>query len=90
MSFFFLAINLALNKPAFQSSDHTNMGVASKAVDGITDTNFHAGHCSHTQINYNAWWAVDLGEERKIAAVEITNRGDSYGKSAKDSHASTD
>ena len=52
-------INLALNKPATQSSTATG-GAAGLAVDGNTNGNFFAGSVSHTLLDNQAWWQVDL------------------------------
>jgi hypothetical protein len=75
-----LGANLALNKPAFQSSTLTfnsHVAIASEAVDGNTDSNYERGKsCSHTSFDKKAWWAVDLGAASSISSVTITNRGD--------------
>jgi len=67
--------NLALRKNATQSSTH-EMGRASYAVDGNTNSDFGGQSCMHTieTANEQAWWAVDLGQETTIGHVRITNR----------------
>lgn len=70
--------NLALGKPTAQSSTFgigRLEGVAGKAVDGIPDTNYDHGHCSHTQSANPSWWRVDLGLNRvPVSEVYIVNR----------------
>ncbi|XP_078378064.1 uncharacterized protein LOC144661241 [Oculina patagonica] len=70
--------NLALGKPAAQSSTYSDAaasGVAGKAVDGTSDTDFHHGHCSHTLLNSPSWWRVDLGlDPVPVSEVYIANR----------------
>ncbi|XP_065935782.1 fucolectin-like [Magallana gigas] len=75
--------NLALNKPAKQSSTFTS-GVtysANLAVDGNNGTDFVVDKCSHTaKGDYNPWWRVDLQGVYFIKSVRIFNRGmDTYG-----------
>ncbi|MGA2114808.1 MAG: discoidin domain-containing protein [Bryobacteraceae bacterium] len=65
--------NLALGKPATQSS---TMSDAGKAVDGNTDGAYFHGSLSHTGADENAWWQVDLGAPAKIASIVIWNRTD--------------
>ncbi|GEM_PF-1823507 len=74
--------NLALNKPATQSS--TGLfpcgGTADKAVDG--DTNGDFAHCSVTHTTGNdpqPWWQVDLGSSQTIDRVVLWNRTDCCG-----------
>ena len=64
--------NLALKKPAFQSSLYED-NYPSLAVDGNYGTNYE--QCSHTGYDTGAWWAVDLGQEYFVSEVVITNRG---------------
>jgi len=79
--FFFLCTwteNLALGKPAAQTSTYRDVhasGEAKKAVDGIADANFNNGHCSHTYPNNPGWWRVDLGPNGvPVSEVSIVNR----------------
>ena len=73
--------NLALNRPATQSSEYTPFpGPASRAVDGNVDPNFNDGSVSHTNNSVgpdgNAWWEVDLGAVRNIDHLQVFNRTD--------------
>src|SRR5205085_12401854 len=71
--------NLALAKFATQSSTLAGVGpttVASSAVDGNTDGNFSHGSVTHTGLDANAWWQVDLGAVASISSVVIWNRTD--------------
>ncbi len=61
--------NLALNKPAFQSSDN-GTHYAPKAVNGSFDD------FNHTTSDTNAWWEVDLGVVSDITTIEFYNRLD--------------
>ena len=72
--------DLALNKPAWQSSDFSASTPASLAVDGNADTIMSHGSCSQTNADPYAWWAVDLGAEYSVESVAITNRGDCCGR----------
>jgi hypothetical protein len=56
-------INLALGKPATESSTYTySIPVAAGyAVDGNTDGKFLNGSVTHTNYEQGAWWQVDLG-----------------------------
>lgn len=67
--------NVALGKTAVQSSTASG-GLASKAVDGITNGDFNAGSVTHTGLDPYAWWQVDLGQSVAIKNVEIWNRTD--------------
>ena len=63
---------MLLNRPTFQSIDHSShVGSSGRAVDGSYNTD-HASR-SHTRNPRNAWWAVDMGQEYIIATVTITN-----------------
>ena len=70
--------NLALGKPATQSSTLTGYPAAnaSAAVDGNTDGSFYDGSVTHTNFDLNAWWQVDLGASTPIAAIVLWNRTD--------------
>lgn len=72
--------NLALNKPATQSSTLTGFSTAAaaSAVDGNTDGNFLHGSVASTSDNSTnqPWWQVDLGAPAKIATVNVWNRTD--------------
>ncbi|WP_174300823.1 FkbM family methyltransferase [Caulobacter sp. S45] len=69
-------INLALGKPAFQSSICTwSMGRtreedAAFANDGVLDRE----HGNHTDLERSPWWRVDLGDEYVIDRICLYNR----------------
>ena len=72
-------INLALGKPATQSSTflyHSINPVAGYAVDGNTDGYFLNKSTTHTEYAQGAWWQVDLGSRKKISQIIIYNRTD--------------
>ena len=74
--------NLALNKPAWQSSIYSSQhenATADKAVDGNAANNFNGKSCTHTNEEQRPWWVVDLGAEYLVSDVVITNRGDCCG-----------
>ncbi|MCW3815987.1 glycoside hydrolase N-terminal domain-containing protein [Micromonospora sp. DR5-3] len=69
--------NLALRKPAEQSSTYpSGGGVASRAVDGNTDGNFSSNSVTHTNLDNQPWWQVDLGASQDIGEVLVWNRTD--------------
>ena len=70
--------NLAVQKPAWQSSDDNNRA-AKRAVDGNRDGYFSRGRCSLTEVEKVPWWVVDLQAEYKIIRVAITNSRQSSG-----------
>jgi hypothetical protein len=73
--------NVALGKAASQSSTFsgfTSDGPGS-AVDGNQDGNFFNGSVTHTNLDINAWWQVDLGASAAIGSVVISNRTDCCG-----------
>ncbi|WP_205303893.1 alpha-L-fucosidase [Nonomuraea montanisoli] len=70
--------NVALNKPASQSS--TGYGApATRAVDGNIDGAFASGsvtHTSETPLDTDPWWQVDLGTVQHVSAIKLWNRAD--------------
>ncbi|XP_052694963.1 neurogenic locus notch homolog protein 1-like [Crassostrea angulata] len=72
--------NIAFRKPAEQSSTKFHYN-ASRAVDGIRETNFLLHSCTNTDDgDKNPWWRVDLQAVYSITSVRILNRGlDRYG-----------
>ncbi|KAM7176074.1 uncharacterized protein RBU57_001934 isoform 3-T3 [Macrochelys suwanniensis] len=78
------AENLALGRPAIQSSTYENYGLgkamAGNAVDGKRDGIWEQGSCSHTQYDTEPWWKVDLGSQHSISAVIVKNREDCCGE----------
>jgi len=80
-----LNVNVALNRPTFESSvysdDYGSSHPASKAVDGNKDTDLYLGNsCFASQFDNNPWMAVDLGAALPVVGVLFTNRGDGSGK----------
>ena len=73
--------NLALEKPAFQSSyfyDAMGGDYARKAVDGVKNTNRY--HCANTASSFQfAFWTVDLEQVLPVSEVFILNSGDCCG-----------
>jgi hypothetical protein len=67
---------LTQGKTVTQSSDYGPATGASKAVDGNTDGNFFHGSVTHTNLDANAWWQVDLGTSATISSILIWNRTD--------------
>ncbi|XP_075000623.1 LOW QUALITY PROTEIN: uncharacterized protein LOC142079776 [Calonectris borealis] len=70
------AQNLALRRPAAQSSTASGAGSAINAVDGNRDGNWRHGSCTQTKREPEPWWTVDLGWRRAVAAVVVRNRLD--------------
>ena len=71
--------NVALRGQAKQSSTAFG-GDAARAKDGNTDGNYHVStSVSHTDIEADPWWEVDLGSEVPIDEVVLWNRTDSGG-----------
>ncbi|XP_069510554.1 pentraxin fusion protein-like isoform X2 [Ambystoma mexicanum] len=68
--------NVARNGTASQSSTYDKLGAAANAIDGSSVTNYLKGACSHTDLDIEPWWMVDLGANYIISLVMITNRGD--------------
>ena len=78
--------NMALNKPALQSSTYGN-GVASIAVDGDLDGTrgpWNNPSIQHTQNENSPWWKVDLEVQTEIKTIEIYNRADCCGNRLRD------
>ncbi|XP_043101435.1 uncharacterized protein LOC122349455 [Puntigrus tetrazona] len=68
--------NLALNAVVVQSSLYNTDGDAQHAVDGKRDSNWAQRSCTHTQVEFNPWLRIDLGNVYGISRVALTNRGD--------------
>lgn len=69
--------NLALGKAADQSSTYVFQWVAAAAaVDGNTDGSFFDKSLTHTNLDVNAWWQVDLGNSATVSFIVIWNRTD--------------
>ena len=71
--------NLALGKPATQSSTYNNIGNvgASSAVDGNYDSFTHT-HCWQSGVA-RQWWKVDLEDLYTISSITVGNRQDCCG-----------
>ena len=65
--------NLSLGKSAAQSSTYLSSMPASLAVDGNTSGN---GNYTHTTLQNQAWWQVDLGASYSLEQVNLFNRTD--------------
>jgi len=80
-----LNVNVALNRPTFMSSVHTDplYGVyySSYGNDGNNDPRaLQAGHsCVHTGWQANPWWGVDIGAALVVVGVLFTNRAENLG-----------
>ncbi|WP_405856193.1 alpha-L-fucosidase [Streptomyces sp. NBC_00090] len=73
------APNLALNKPATQSSTLNNVAFAGLAVDGNLNGTYSGGSVTHTSdspLDTNPWWQVDLGSSQQVSTVKLWNRTD--------------
>ncbi len=68
--------NVALGKPARQSSVFEGWPVANLANDGNTNAHYGYGSVTATNVDLGAWWEVDLGEVYEVSEVVIYNRTD--------------
>ena len=67
-------VNVALKGKAMQSADAYG-GVASRAIDGDTNTSWGGNSITHTPENQpNPWWEVDLHAEVPIDQLVVWNR----------------
>jgi hypothetical protein len=67
----FGSANLAASGAATQSSDYPSPGyTADKAINGSF------ADVTHTQLESQPWWQVDLGSVRPLGTVRLWNRGD--------------
>ena len=70
-------VNLALNKPATQSSTYIyGDPTPNLAVDGNTDGVWLDHSVASTNNEAQAWWQVDLGSTTAVSSVEVWNRTD--------------
>ncbi|XP_078686499.1 uncharacterized protein LOC144919130 isoform X2 [Branchiostoma floridae x Branchiostoma belcheri] len=65
--------NLALNRPATQSSTDFK-GAPGRAVDGNRNAIYAKKSCSHTAMERDPWWRVDLGSSQCIDRVVVVKR----------------
>ncbi|XP_069588191.1 fucolectin-6-like isoform X2 [Ranitomeya imitator] len=72
------ATNIARNGEASQISDYQYplATYAKNAIDGISNTEFSKGSCTHTNYDKDPWWKLDLKQNYKILNVVLTNRMD--------------
>ncbi|XP_077349853.1 uncharacterized protein LOC143997906 [Lithobates pipiens] len=72
------ATNIARSGEASESSVLMvdPIGYAYKANDGVTDTNWFHGSCTHTNADLSPWWKVDLKQKYKVNVVVVTGRSD--------------
>ncbi|XP_077323576.1 uncharacterized protein LOC143958006 isoform X2 [Lithobates pipiens] len=68
--------NLAFRGISSQSSTYDKLGAPENAIDGSTNTNYMSKHCSHTDLEIEPWWRVDLTKVYNVTKVKILNRGD--------------
>ena len=69
--------NIALNKPATQSSaPYGSLGRATTVVDGNVSGVWSQQSVSHTYNESNPWWRVDLESTYEINKIEVFNRTD--------------
>ena len=68
--------DLALGKPATESSTYFGSPAAAAAADGLTDGNFYDGSVTATNYETSPWWQVDLGSSAAIDSIVISNRTD--------------
>ncbi len=67
--------DLALGAAASQSST-LDGAVASRGVDGDTNGAWSHGSITHTQLDAQAWWEVDLGAVEALDSVDVWGRTD--------------
>ncbi|XP_019622326.1 PREDICTED: uncharacterized protein LOC109468525 [Branchiostoma belcheri] len=66
-------VNLALNRPATQSSTDFK-GDPGRAVDGNRNPIYGRKSCSHTAMERDPWWRVDLGSSQRVDRVVVYKR----------------
>ena len=72
--FYFMPLgNYALGRDTWIISIE-NDGASHRAVDGDKSKNWGSMSCTATRNEQFPWWAVSLGEEKKIGRVEIISR----------------
>ena len=67
--------NVARGKDTSQSS-YVSGVPASRAVDGNTDGNWANNSVTHTALDYQPFWQVDLGSSYTLQTIRIWNRTD--------------
>ena len=66
-------LDLALGQSSMQSSTDLG-GSSSRAVDGGTSKDYSLDSCTHSNLESNPWWRVDLGSSRLVGEVVLVNR----------------
>lgn len=66
-------VNVALGRPATQSSVEYG-GVAARAVDGNSSGSYASNTITHTGVEANPWWQVDLGASKAISTIVLARR----------------
>ncbi len=74
-------VNLAVlpEASATQSSVYGVAYVANRARDGNTDGDWRNGSVTHTELDIDAWWEIDLGQVRAVDHLLLWNRTDCCG-----------
>ncbi|KAG9464348.1 hypothetical protein GDO78_020082 [Eleutherodactylus coqui] len=67
--------NLASRGITSQSSTYDHLGASKNAIDSSPSAIYSSGHCSHTDLDVEPWWRVDLMSTFNVTKVKITNRG---------------
>ena len=67
--------NLAWGKATSQSSTGWG-GNSIRGVDGNTNGSWSDNSVTHTQLEHQPWWLVDLGSVQQIGTVKLWNRTD--------------
>ncbi|KAJ8415645.1 hypothetical protein AAFF_G00402020 [Aldrovandia affinis] len=67
--------NAATGGKATQSSTGSGGG-AERAIDRNRNPAYKDGFCSHTDVETDPWWRVDLLRKHRVTSVTITNSGD--------------
>ena len=63
-----------------QSSVFGSAFVSDLARDGNTDGDWRNGSVTHTELDPNAWWEVDLGSVKNLDHILVWNRSDCCGE----------
>ncbi|XP_070571264.1 tolloid-like protein 1 [Ptychodera flava] len=71
-------VNLALGKPAFQSTDFQEHRKAILGVDGVIAVS-DIIKCSHTHEEPEPWFKVDLEKSYRVLRIHLFNRQDYFG-----------
>ncbi|KAL4237408.1 hypothetical protein ACF0H5_002125 [Mactra antiquata] len=75
--------NIARGKSATESSTYTDQFTKlgpNAATDGNTNGTWSGGSCTHTHLQKNPWWKVDLDGQFFIKKIVIKNRQDCCGE----------